>query len=255
MVERTSHIPLYLQIEQELLSLIRSGQLDAYAQVPSELELADRFGVSRMTARKALDRLAGDGVLFRQPGKGTFVSAPKIAHRASTQLSFSAAIVDLGLRLETKVLEAAVVPAPSSAAAALSVYKAAPIVFIRRLRIVEAQPAAIHSAYLPVRFERILAEDLTGSLTQLTAEIVAPLVQSQDAIEVVGARPDAAALLDVPVGSPLMRHQGVGFSATAEPLRYTEGLYRSDRFRFSIDSAGPADLKPELIAATVVAAD
>lgn len=202
-----------------------------------------------MTARKALDRLVAAGVLFRQPGKGTFVAPAKIAHRASTQRSFSAVIAALGLRLDTRVLEAAVVPAPASAAAALAEPKAAPVVFIRRLRIVEGQPAALHSAYLPVRFERLLRENLTGSLTELTAGIVAPLVQSQDAIEAIVAGPQVAQLLDVSAGSPLIRHEGVGFSAASEPLRYTEGLYRGDRFRFSIDGAGPTDLRPELTTA------
>jgi GntR family transcriptional regulator len=67
MVVRESPIPLYIQIEQELRGLVESGGLGPLAQVPSEAELSDRFGVSRMTARKALDRLVGDGILFRQP--------------------------------------------------------------------------------------------------------------------------------------------------------------------------------------------
>jgi GntR family transcriptional regulator len=247
-VERASHVPLYRQIEQELLSLIRAGKLQTLAQIPSEFDLCGRYGVSRMTARKALDRLVSDGILFRQPGKGTFVAPPKIPHRASTQLSFSAAIEALGLRVETKVLEAALVPAGATAAGALNVPEGALIVFIRRLRVIEAQPAAIHTAYLPSRFEDLLRQDLTRSLTQLAAEIVAPLAHSQDTIEVVSAGHHDASLLDVPPDSPLIRHQGIGFSVTSEPLRYTEGLYRSDRFRFTIDTVRPADLKPELIA-------
>ena len=85
MVVRQSPVPLYIQIDEELRGQIESGELGPLAQVPSETDLAERFSVSRMTARKALDRLVADGMLFRQPGKGTFVAPTKIAHGASDQ--------------------------------------------------------------------------------------------------------------------------------------------------------------------------
>ena len=106
MVVRASPVPLYIQIDEELRGQIESGELGPLAQVPSETDLADHFSVSRMTARKALDRLVADGMLFRQPGKGTFVAPTKIAHGASQGLSFSAAMAAQGLSCETRVLEA-----------------------------------------------------------------------------------------------------------------------------------------------------
>lgn len=246
MVVRESHIPLYIQIEEELRGSIRSGELLALAQVPSEADLSDRFRVSRMTARKALDRLVGDGLIFRQPGKGTFVAPPKISHGPSQSLSFSAAMRAQNIAFETRVLEAGLVHAPSNIAAALSLPVDGGVVFMRRLRMVEGEPSALHVSYLPARYSLLLEADLTGSLSELVAGVGARIESTRDTIEAVIARGDEARVLGVSVGSPLILIQGVAYSASREPLRYTESMYRGDRWRFMLDTTRPAaDFRPE----------
>lgn len=246
MVVRESPIPLYIQIEEELRGGIRSGELEPLAQVPSEAELSDRFGVSRMTARKALDRLVGDGLIFRQPGKGTFVAPPKIAHGPSQSLSFSAAMRAQKIPFETRVLEAGLVRAPSNIAAALALPTDGAVVFMRRLRLVLGEPAALHVSYLPARYSLLLEADLTGSLSELMASVGARIESTRDTIEGVVARGDEARVLGVPVGTPLILIQGVARSSTLDPLRYTEALYRGDRWRFIVDTTRPeADWRPE----------
>jgi DNA-binding GntR family transcriptional regulator len=74
MIDRDAPQPLYLQIQKILHDQIRSGQHPPRSRVPSEQELAIQYGVSRMTARKSLDAPVTQGLLFRRPGKGTFVS-------------------------------------------------------------------------------------------------------------------------------------------------------------------------------------
>lgn len=246
MVIRESPIPLYIQIEEELRGSIRSGELEPMTQVPSEAELSDRFRVSRMTARKALDRLVGDGLIFRQPGKGTFVAPPKIAHGPSLALSFSAAMRAQGMAVETRVLEAGLVRAPSNIAAALALPNEGAVVFMRRLRFVRGVPSALHVSYLPARYSLLLEADLTGSLSDLMAGVGARVESTRDTIEAVIARGDEARVLSVAVGSPFILIQGVAYSATLEPLRYTEALYRGDQWRFMLDTTRPAgDFRPE----------
>lgn len=245
-VVRTSHVPLYLQIEEELRSLVQSGELPPLAQVPSEVELASRFHVSRMTARKAVDRLVSTGVLFRQAGKGTFVAAPKIAHGISMQLSFSAAMRSLGLDHRTRVLASGVMTAPANIARALELPPGALIVHLRRLRIVEQVPAALHETYLPATYAGILQGDLTGSLTGLMREVGAEVAESRDSVEAVVALGEDARALRVPEGSPLIRIESVACSADGQPLHYSEGLYRGDRFRFNLGTSRSPDLEIEL---------
>jgi GntR family transcriptional regulator len=245
-IMRASPVPLYIQIEEELRGLIDSGTLGPLAKVPSEAELSARFKVSRMTARKALDRLVGDGVLFRQPGKGTFIAESKISHGPSLQLSFSAAMSALALKTSTRVLEAALVPAPSNVAKALGAPVGGTTVFVRRLRSVGGVPAAIHMSYLPSRFSPVLKQDLTGSLFDLMSALGGRADTARDMLEAVAATGDDAALLKVERGAPLVFIHGTAYSATGEPLRYTEALYRADRFRFSVDGGRAADLRLEV---------
>lgn len=245
-VARSSPVPLYIQIEEELRERIRSGALRPLDRVPSEAELSEGFGVSRMTARKSLDRLVGDGLLFRKAGKGTFVAAGKIAHSASTRMSFSAAMDALGLDHSTTVLEAGLGPAPPGIATALREPAGASVVFVRRLRSVGGEPAAIHLSYLPPWLGDILDADLTGSLSEAMTRLGAQVAETQDTIEAVSATGEDARLLGVERGSTLLRIEGVGLSLAGEPVRYTEALFRGDRFRFGLTSNVGNDLRVEL---------
>ena len=223
-----------------------SGELGSLEQVPSETDLAEHFSVSRMTARKALDRLVADGMLFRQPGKGTFVAPTKIAHGASQGLSFSAAMKQQGLDCETQVLEAEIVGAPSNVARALSLPAGAQAIFLRRLRIVDGEPAAIHLSYMPARLSALLDSDLSGSLSDLMSHVGARVERSEDSVEAVLATGEEAKLLDVRPGSPLVLIRGIAFSASNEPIRYTEALYPGARWQFSLQVSGTTDLRPHL---------
>lgn len=245
-IVRASPIPIYIQIEEEIRGSIESGQLGPLDQVASETELAELMGVSRMTARKALDRLVADGLLFRQPGKGTFVAPPKIAHGASQGLSFSAAMRAQGLRCSTDVLEAGLVRAPLKVAKELNVPSGSPVVVMRRLRRIEDDPVAIHLAYVPGRLSSLLDFDLTGSLSDLMAAVGARVERSEDTVEAVLATGEEASLLRVPNGAPLILIRGTAYTAANEPVRYSEGLYPGARWRLSMDIDRDADMRPEL---------
>lgn len=236
-LERGSPVPYYHQIADWLRDQVQRGELAALARVPSEFELAGAFAISRTTARKALDRLVQEGVLFRRAGKGTFVTANRITYGASTHLSFSAMMTELGYRTATQVLLAKLVPAPAHVGLALGVRVGSPLVCIRRLRSVEGRPAAIHTSYLQARYQSILGRDLTGSLHEAMRAEGAREVESRDELDAIAASADEAKLLEVPEGSPLVLVEGIGYTAALEPLRYTEGAYRADMFRFRIGSS------------------
>ena len=212
-VGHDSHVPLYVQIRTHFLELIQSGTLRPYDRMPSEAELSSTFSVSRMTARKAIDQLVADALVFRRPGKGTFVAPPPIAHRISTGQSFSAAMRALGLEHRVEVLQAGVVLPPPEVAAELLLDPDTQTVFVQRLRIVQNSPVAINSAYLEPGCRAVLDHDLTGSLKEILALIGRPVDHTRDTVEAVVASDQEALLLQIPRGAPLARVDGVGFSA------------------------------------------
>ena len=246
MVVRASPVPLYIQIDEELRGRSNRASSDRWHRCPRRRILAQHFSVSRMTARKALDRLVGDGMLFRQPGKGTFVAPTKIAHGASQGLSFSAAMHAQGRETVTRVLEAELVQAPSNVTRALKLPPGAQALFLRRLRIVDGEPAAIHLSYMPGRLSALLEADLSGSLSNLMSAIGARVERSEDRVEAVLATRPEAELLGVATGSPLVLIRGTAYSANNEPIRYTEALYPGGRWQFSLEVTPQADLRPEL---------
>jgi GntR family transcriptional regulator len=243
-----SPVPLYLQIEEELRGMIQAGELGPLARVPSENALSERFGVSRMTARKAIDRLVAEDVMFRRPGKGTFVGQPKIAHDPSQLLSFSAAMNAQGVHHSTRVLEAGTGPAPSNIARDLRLSPGSRVILVRRLRLIDDQPVAIHTSFIPARFVAILQGDLTGSLNQLMTSAGARVTSTNDSVECVLAVGEIARRLHVRAGSPLVFISGIAYSREMEALRHSEALYRGDRFRFRVDTTGGADMaaRPDL---------
>ena len=105
----TDFTPRYVTIEQSLRA--RVAALDPHAPLPSDAQLCEEFGVSRMTARNAVQRLVQDGLVYRVPGRGTFV-APGDAHRTATHiLSFSDEMRRRGREPSSRLVESSVRPA------------------------------------------------------------------------------------------------------------------------------------------------
>ncbi|MEE8600300.1 GntR family transcriptional regulator [Euzebya tangerina] len=250
-LDRESPVPLYVQIERRLHGMIAAGQLGTGARVPSEIDLSESFGVSRMTARKALDQLVATGMLFRKQGKGTFVSTRRIGHGLSTKLSFSAAMDALGFSHETTVLRAGIVDAPTHVAAVLDLPGSATVVEVKRVRHVEGEAVALHDTYVVSSYAAILDHDLTGSLTQAMTEVGAAVVTAKDTVSATLAGHAVARHLGVAEGAPILQIVGVGYADSAKPLRYTEAQYRGDRFTFDLDAGPPSELGFDIAVKTI----
>lgn len=243
---RGSHVPLYEQIESSIRSRINSGELGPLARVESETELAESFSVSRMTARKAIEALVREGLLFRRQGKGTFVADRKIAYGLSTQLSFSTAMTETGHSVETEVVDSAIGRANEVVAEALRVEPGSLTVYLRRIRLVDGSPAALHESWLPGDLVGVLDLDLTGSLNALMAQVGHEVSSTQDYVEAVECDAEVASLLNCSPRAAMIKVSGVGLSSSRTPLRYTEAHYRGDRFRFALASGETDDIKLEV---------
>lgn len=237
-LEMASPAPIYLQLERILKERIRAGLLKPGSKLPSELELASHFKVSRSTIRKVLDRLSMEGLIQKWPGKGSYVSVQRL-RMAPNSLSFSAQMIAAGHSVTTRVLVRQILPIPEQVAQALERPLDSRVIRFRRLRMLDGVPAAIHGTYLPYPdYAKIEADDLREQSLSHAMEWATGVrvVSSRGVLSVVQADPEDATLLNIPAHSPVVLLKGVGQSEAGVPVRFTEAVYRSDRFEFAVSN-------------------
>jgi GntR family transcriptional regulator len=143
------YLTKHRQIIEALTAQIGEGRLKPYDRLPSEKELCQEWQASRSTVRKAMDQLTDRGKIFRVPGKGSFVSFPKISHNASQILSFTEKMKAQGLDVVTKLIRKELIEPTEEIAAALKLGQADRVLKIQRLRIVKGEPMDLQTAFMP----------------------------------------------------------------------------------------------------------
>ena len=212
-VHRGSFVPLHRQIHDLVRQEIVADRLAPGARLPSEGELAERWGVSLAPVRQALFDLAAEGYLDRRRGRGTFVRQSKFEEKLSILSSFSGSHGQHGERPELVMFVLRPRARAREVVAALGV-RARKLVLIRRLAHLEASPVALLSAYLdPARFPGIEKRELEGgSLYRTFASVYGvELVRAESVIEAVHAGDDEAAPLGVATGAMVLRADSVTF--------------------------------------------
>ncbi|MFV0633121.1 GntR family transcriptional regulator [Demequina sp.] len=146
----------YLQVRDYLVTLT-ANELKVGDPIPSERALTQRFGLSRMTIRHAIDSLVSEGVLEKVQGRGTFVSAPRMDFEVRLS-TFGEQMHRLGLSASTQVLDSGAIPAPAEVASVLGVTPGAAVHHVRRLRFADSAPMSIEEAWIPVSVAPTLFE-------------------------------------------------------------------------------------------------
>jgi GntR family transcriptional regulator len=237
MVDKGSSRPLYLQIQSVLERKILSGEWKSGERVMSENEISAKYSVSRVTARQAIEQLVAKNMLYRSPGKGTFVSEQDLPYGFSTMMSFSRSLQSKGFAVETRILDQGKIPVPEPIAAKLRLEPDAEVVIVRRLRTVDGIPAAIHASYFSARvYGSLLSVDLAAESLLEAAERIGRVTMafSQDSLRAVPASGADAELLAVAPGTAMMELEGVVYDEQNHPCRYTRGIYRGDLFRLDV---------------------
>ncbi|MGE5652791.1 MAG: GntR family transcriptional regulator [Bacillota bacterium] len=148
MLDRTSYIPLYVQLREILRKQIMSGEW-GQDSIPSEPQLVQQYGVSRATVRKALDDLMREGLISRERGRGTFVTHQKTRCDLLGELSFAREISVKGMIPRSKVLSFSTHEAEANVGRALGLAPTAKVVEIRRLRCADAEPWLVETVHIP----------------------------------------------------------------------------------------------------------
>ena len=239
----TAYQPRYQRIEQALRA--RIAALEPGARLPSDTELQAEFGVSRMTARNAMQRLADEGLVAREPGRGSFVAEPSAHRRSDRLMTFTQEMRRRGRIPSSRVLSRALRPATAGDRSALHLVSGDSVVEVRRLRCADATPIAIERAVLIADCApAVLTADLeTGSLHEALASAGLHLRRGTGTIEAAAAGPEDAALLDVPSGSPLLVERRVIVDDRGRRIEATESRYPAERYaldvRFEVEARDP----------------
>jgi GntR family transcriptional regulator len=234
MVTNRPQLPRYYQIEQAILDQIQQKLIEPGAQLPSEIELAQQYQVSRITAKRALDDLVNLGWAFRRQGRGTFVAQTRIRDISGFG-SFSEDIKSRGLIPGSRVLLfKEVVPEPD-VRERLRLSEGEHVYQLKRLRRANDEPVAVEMAYLPCRFcPGLLHEDLNNkSLYAILSDKYQLTPAWADAeIEAREATKEEASLLKMESGKPVLAARRVTFAANYDVIETVDSVYRGDRFTF-----------------------
>ena len=228
--------PAYARIEADLRHAIAAGEWPVGDRLPSEGQLCGRYGVSRMTVRQALERLAAAGLVAKQQGVGTFVARTKIERVASRLLGFREDTLAHGQRPSTRVLSVQTTAAGDADAHLLGLDPADEVLRVARLRATDDEPIALNEVVVAPAFVRALADlDFTQSFYDGAARLLGVEVgRAEQTVESVHPPAGAAELLGVPPTDPLLRITRVTFLADGRLLGLTRSHYRGDRYFLSL---------------------
>lgn len=233
-VDRTSPVPLYFQMAQQLEAAIADGRLPPGTRLSNEVELAQHLALSRPTVRRAMEYLVDKGLVVRQRGAGTRVVSPKVRR----SLTLSSLFDDLdagGQRPQTRVLANSVVEAPPDIAEYLGVPADTPLTRIVRLRSAMDQPIAHMTNYLVAERVAISTEALESSgLYHLLRQAG---IHLHSATQVIGARcatTSEGRLLDERKGAALLTMQRTAYDDHGTVVEFGNHLYAAARYTFQM---------------------
>jgi len=232
-VSSPSFRPLYKQIKELLLDGLRGAEWRPGEAIPSEIELAARFGVSQGTVRKAIDELAAENLLVRRQGKGTFVAThgePQVRFR------FLRLAPDGGgpVAVERKLLDFRRARASAELARLLELRSGDSMMVLTRLLLFSGDPVVLEEVWLPAGlFRGLSAAAVTehkGALYNLfETQYGTRMVRAEEKLKARSADAGTAKLLAVEPGHALLEVERLSYTYGDRPVEWRRGLYKTDR--------------------------
>src|SRR6516164_4018661 len=223
--------PVHISIRDDLRMRLNAGEWAAGDRLPSETELAARYGVARMTIRQAIGALASDGAVIRRQGLGTFAADRRPTRTADLLLSFTEEMRRQGRQVETILISAAVEQPPPAAREALRAGPSAAAVAVRRVRLVDGCPIVVQNSWLPyARFAGLDADPLLdGSLyARLEAQYGVRIMRARQSITAAAVMDCLARMIRTPYRASSIAYREPSSSGSAS--RPAKRAYGSHEF-------------------------
>ncbi len=227
--------PVYQSIKKTLEEKINMGEYQSGDKIPSERELSAYYNISRMTARQALNELVKEGIVFREKGRGTFVSNPKLLQENCK--SFTDTLKEQGYTPSTSIIELSTVYQLKEISTILQLAPSTEYYKIKRLRFGNDIPMALETIYIPKeKCPGLIDHDLTQSLYKLLRSVYQYTVENIS-YDMDACISNAVLMRVLKLSKPraLLKCKGVSCITGGEKLFYEESYYRSDLYKFHVD--------------------
>jgi len=234
---RGTGVALWKQIVERIEADIAEGRLAAGMRLPTEMELAERFGVNRHTLRRALSILTEQGLIEATPGRGTFVKEPPIRYPIGPRTRFSEIVSGEGRAPGGRLVRSALEPASATIAQALRLQPGQDVLRIDMVRDADGVPITIGSHW----YEATRCRDLdllvasTGSVTRaLEALGLGDYRRLETRITARAADEEERRLLALPAGRTVMVVEAINGDAQRRPIQYSRARFAGDRVQLIV---------------------
>lgn len=228
-------IAQYKQIEYDLLEKINLGYYKKGDLIPTELELASTYHVSRVTVRKATDNLVARGLLSRMAGVGTSVCQPSVTSNPSQIQGFTDVMTALGIIPSTKVTVFSLQEASSNIASILNIEKNESIYLIQRQRFGDEQLLQLETSYMSARLYPDLSVQLLQQSKYRYFEEVKhmTIAYSHHTVTPIHPSRDIAELFDISVDTPIIKVANITYLENGQVMDYTELILNSPKYQLT----------------------
>jgi GntR family transcriptional regulator len=236
-LDHKSPIPLHVQAEHLLRTIIADPQYANGKLIPNEVDLARQLAISRTTIRQALNKLVYEGLLIRKKGIGTKVSGTTVSSKSNNWLSFSQEMKARGIPIKNFELHVSWVIPTEQIANFFEITTDKKILKLERLRGKPEGPFVYFVSFFHPRIGLTGEEDFKRPLYEILEKdhmVVANL--SQEEISAIAADKFIAGKLEVEQASPILMRKRFVFDQGERPIEYNLGYYRADSFIYTIES-------------------
>ena len=235
MLDRDSDIPLFKQIKEKLEKEIQ--KMPANTKIDSEPNLADKYGVSRGTVKKAIDILNTERKVYRIPKKGTYVAENKIQRHFDKLPSYSEEIKERGLKPGAYSVEFAKEIADEKVQKILNLEKDDIVWKIKRIRTADDVPIILTTSYLPIKiFPEFTEEEVLDSLYKAMDEKYDNRpYRAHESYSAVNSDHVIASLLNIDKNDALIYSERLSFSKDNRPVEYSTSYIRGDKYEIHVD--------------------
>jgi GntR family transcriptional regulator len=239
-LDRNTQIPLYEQLKNLIAQQINDGKLEPDQQIPSERELCEAYGVSRITVRQAIAAAANEGLLYRTQGKGTYVSGSKIEQKLSNINNFQQTLVKQGFMASTQLYKTETIPNNLFYSRLLNVNMLEQITNIQLVGFGNEEPVVFYDSVFSWPIGQSILKAAMKAVENNVPFSTLDLYDSDSGVnpthleqtfESVIADELISSILKIAVGSPILLVTSIIYDGQ-QPIEYKNAYYRGDKYKF-----------------------